>query len=152
MTALPPTGRLLGVDYGTVRHGLAICDAERRIASPWAIRERKNETADAQYFRQLITAEKIVGLVLGLPLRSDGGDNKQSLEVRKFAEWLARETQLPIVFADERFTTVFAEEALWNAGLTHKQRKARRDAVAAQALLHGYLESDRDPTGQALNG
>ena len=139
------TGRLLGVDYGTVRVGLAVCDADRVIASPIATCERKNAEVDAAFYRQLIERERIVGLVVGLPVHLNGREGIKALEARKYGAWLAEATGLPIVFADERFTTVDAESALWNAGLTHRKRKERRDRVAAQIMLQAYIDAKCPP-------
>lgn len=135
------TGRLLGVDFGTVRVGLAICDAERRIASPLTTYQRRDEARDSAYFRQLVAQEQVIGLVVGLPVHTNGTEGEKAKQARAYGAWLHQVTQLPIVFHDERFTTAFAESALWNAGLTHKQRKERRDRVAAQLLLQAYLEA-----------
>jgi putative Holliday junction resolvase len=132
---------LLGVDYGTVRIGLAVCDADRIIASPLEIRERQDTERDATFFRQLVEREQIGGLVVGLPLHTTGREGKKAVESREFGEWLKGVTGLPVVYADERFSTAFAESALWQAGLTHKKRKARRDAVAAQIMLQAFLDA-----------
>jgi putative holliday junction resolvase len=134
-------GRLLGVDFGTVRVGLAVSDPDRIIASPIATRERAGADADTVYFRELVAAERIAGLVVGLPVHLNGREGIKAVEARKFGAWLAEATGLPIVFADERFTTVEAESALWNAGLTHRKRKQRRDRVAAQIMLQAYLDA-----------
>ncbi len=141
-------GRLLGVDYGTVRVGLAISDADRIIASPIATRERAGAVADAAYFRDLVVNERVVGLVVGLPVHLNGREGVKAKEARQFGAWLAEITSLPIVFADERFTTVEAESALWNAGLTHRKRKERRDRVAAQIMLQAYLDAKCPPEGE----
>jgi putative Holliday junction resolvase len=133
--------RLLGVDYGTVRVGLAISDAERRFASPLAVRQRSGPQRDGDYFLRLIKEEDIGGLVVGLPVHLDGREGEKAREARTFGAWLAKTTGLPVVFWDERFSTVEAESALWQAGLTHKKRKERRDRVAAQILLQSYLDS-----------
>ena len=133
--------RLLGVDYGTVRVGLAVTDADRIIASPLEVRERQGDERDSAFFRQLVEREQIGGIVVGLPMHTTGREGIKAAEARTFGEWLRKVTGLPIVFADERFTTAFAESALWQAGLTHKKRKARRDAVAAQMMLQGFIES-----------
>jgi putative Holliday junction resolvase len=132
-------GRLLGVDYGTVRVGLAVSDPDRIIASPLATYTRRDPEADARYFRELVQSESIVGLVVGLPVHLSGREGEKAIEARAFGKWLAEITGLPLVFYDERFTTVQAESALWEAGLTHKRRKDRRDRVAAQMLLQAYL-------------
>lgn len=136
-----PRTRLLGVDYGTVRIGLAITDTDRIIASPLEIRDRQGPDKDAVFFRSLIEREQIGGLVVGLPLHTTGREGIKAEEARAFGAWLVGVTGLPVVFADERFSTAFAESALWAAGLTHKKRKARRDAVAAQVMLQAFIEA-----------
>jgi putative holliday junction resolvase len=136
-----PRTRFLGVDYGAVRIGLAVSDAGRVIASPLEIRERTDSERDGAYFRSLVEREEIGGLVIGLPLHTTGREGTKAAEAREFGEWLKSVTGLPVVYADERFTTAFAESALWSAGLTHKKRKARRDAVAAQMMLQAFLDA-----------
>jgi putative holliday junction resolvase len=133
--------RLLGVDYGSVRIGLAISDPERRLASPLAIYQRQTRERDADYFRALVAAEEIGAFVVGLPIHLSGREGQKATEARAFGAWLAVTTGKPVLFWDERFSTVEAESALWQAGLTHRKRKARRDRVAAQIFLQAYLES-----------
>ena len=134
-------GRLLGVDYGDVRVGLSVSDPDRKIAFPLATYTRQNRDRDAAYFKALVKAEGIAGLVIGLPVHLSGEEGQKAAAARAFAAWLAAATGLPVRFWDERFTTVQAEAALWDAGLTHKKRKARRDKVAAQMLLQAYLDA-----------
>ena len=138
---MTPRGRLLGVDYGSVRVGLAISDADRIIASPLATYERYDADRDAAFFRGMIQKESAVGMIVGLPVHLDGREGVKAVEARQYGAWLQHVSGLPIVFADERFTTVDAESALWNAGLTHKKRKGRRDRVAAQIMLQAYLDA-----------
>jgi putative Holliday junction resolvase len=133
--------RLLGVDFGRVRVGLAVSDPERRIASPLATYVRRDREQDARYFQKVAADEEIGGLVVGLPVHTDGSEGQAAGAARWFGRWLGEVTGLPVVFWDERFTTVEAEEHLWAAGLTHKRRKARRDQVAAQVLLQAYLDA-----------
>jgi putative Holliday junction resolvase len=133
--------RVLGVDYGTVRIGLAVSDPERKIAFPLTTLSRRSRDSDAAAFRDLIEAEEIGRIVVGLPVHLDGREGQKAQEARAFGQWLAGVTGLPIVFWDERFTTVEAESALWSAGLTSKKRKARRDRVAAQILLQAFLDA-----------
>jgi putative Holliday junction resolvase len=131
---------LLGVDYGSVRIGLAVSDADRVIASPLATYERRSADIDAAYFRETIQEEQVSGLVVGLPVHLNGREGTKATEARQYGTWLQQISGLPVVFADERFTTVEAEDALWSAGLTHKKRKGRRDRVAAQIMLQAYLD------------
>lgn len=134
-------GRLLGVDYGTVRVGLAISDPDRLLASPLATYPRQGPEADARYFRELAAAERAVGLVVGLPVHMSGQEGQKAAEARAFGNWLAGLTGLPVVFWDERFTSAEAERLLLDAKLTKKRRKERLDRVAAQILLQSYLDA-----------
>lgn len=133
--------RLLGVDYGTVRVGLAISDPDRKFAFPLDVRQRAGAGADAAFFRDLIEREEVGGIVVGLPIHNDGSEGQKAAEARAFGAWLGKETGLAVAYHDERFTTVLAESALWEAGLTHKRRRERRDKVAAQMMLQAYLEA-----------
>ena len=135
------TGRLLGVDYGAKRVGLAVCDRDRVIASPFATYERRNAEIDGQFFRTVVTEEECVGIVVGLPLHTDGREGVKAVQARAYGVWLSKVTGKTVVYWDERFTTVQAESALWNAGLTHKKRKDRRDRVAAQIMLQTYIDA-----------
>jgi putative Holliday junction resolvase len=121
--------------------GLAVSDAERRLASPLAVYERRSPEHDAEYFRALVETEEIGAIVVGLPVHLDGREGLKAAEARAFGAWLVETVDLPVRFWDERFSTVEAESALWQAGLTHKKRKARRDCVAAQILLQAYLDA-----------
>jgi len=132
---------MLGIDFGTVRVGYAISDPDRIIASPLETYTRRSAVEDAAHLLALIEREEVGLLVLGLPLHTDGRESQKSGEVRKYAEWLKSVTGMTVTFYDERFTTVEAESALWNAGLTHKKRKDRRDRIAAQMMLQSYIEA-----------
>lgn len=136
----PPT-RLLAIDPGKVRLGLAISDADRRIASPLTTYTRRDPKQDALYFKKTVEEEEISQIVIGLPVHLNGSEGEQAKAARKFGVWLQATTGLPCVFYDERYTTSEAESSLWNAGLTHKKRKERRDRVAAQILLQAYLDA-----------
>jgi putative Holliday junction resolvase len=142
--------RLLGVDYGHVRIGLAITDEDRRIASPLATYNRRTRDEDARYFQEVVAAESVEQIVVGLPVHADGSEGEKAVEARRFGAWLAGATGLPIVYFDERFTTVEAESHLLAAGLTSKRRKARRDRVAAQILLQSYIDAGCPPDPKAM--
>jgi len=137
------TGRVLGIDTGAKRVGLAISDPDRIIASPLTTLERQSTERDAQFFRDVIAREQVVLLVVGLPMHTDGREGIKAQEARAYGAWLADITGLPVEYADERFTTVHAESALWDAGLTHRRRKDRRDRVAAQIMLQAYLDDSK---------
>jgi putative holliday junction resolvase len=138
--AVPFHGRLAGIDFGTVRIGVAVTDREQKFASPLANYTRRGEVADAAYFQRLVGDEQIVAFVVGLPVHLDGRESEKSSQARQFGVWLQEKTGLPVVFFDERFTTVEAEQMLSAAEFTKKQRKLRLDKLAAQILLASFLE------------
>jgi putative Holliday junction resolvase len=133
--------RLAGIDYGTVRIGIAIADEEVGIAGPYENYNRRTEALDAKYFQALASGEAIARFIVGLPVHLDGGESQKSQEARAFGVWLHEITGVPVEFFDERFTSAQAEQVLSAASLTKKQRKARLDKLAAQIMLAAYLES-----------
>ncbi len=139
MTNTP--GRVAGIDFGTVRIGIALSDPERTIASPFENYTRRSTELDAKRLRQLAAEEHVTLWVVGLPVHLDGQESRKSVEARQFGQWLARTTGVPVEFFDERFTSIEAEQFLREAGLTKKGRKRRIDMVAAQIMLAAYLES-----------
>lgn len=82
------TGRLLGVDYGTRRVGLAVCDPDRRIASPLTTLERTDATRDAEALRRIVAEEQVVAVVVGLPVHTNGREGVKAKEAREFGAWL----------------------------------------------------------------
>jgi putative Holliday junction resolvase len=135
------SGKVAGIDYGTVRIGIAVSDPDRIIASPYENYTRKNQKSDDAYFCRLVNEERIVQFVVGLPLHISGDLSPKAEEVLEFGHYLQKLTGVKVDYFDERFTSVEAERILMQAGLTDKKRKQRRDMLAAQILLSGYLES-----------
>ncbi len=135
-----PPGRVAGVDFGTVRIGVALSDPEQTLASPYENYTRRGPKADAEWFRRLAAEEDVRRFVVGLPLHLDGHESPKCAEARRFAAWLHETTGVPVELFDERFTSVEAEHLLLDAGLTSRRRKRRRDMLAAQIMLAAYLE------------
>jgi putative Holliday junction resolvase len=121
--------------------GLAVCDPDRKIASPLETYTRKSPEKDAVFYARLCQQEQIVGLVVGLPIHMNGDEGVKAKEARAYGAWLVSVTGMPIAYHDERCTTAAAEEMLWDAGLSHKKRKERRDQLAATLLLQSYLDA-----------
>src|SRR5206468_8349429 len=133
--------RIAGIDYGTVRIGIALADTELGIAGPFENYTRRSVALDGEYFKRLAKEERIGRFVVGLPVHLHGGESQKSSEAREFGKWLQRATGVPVEFFDERFTTSDADELLSTSSFTKKQRQARRDKLAAQIMLTAYLES-----------
>jgi putative Holliday junction resolvase len=145
---------VLGVDYGAVRVGLAVSDPDRKFSFPLEVLQRRSREEDAAFFRALAEREEVGAVVVGLPVHLDGRESRESELARKYGAWLAEVMGLPVSYYDERFTSVQAEGALWDAGLTHGKRKQRRDKVAAQMMLQAYLDAGcpQDAAPGALEG
>jgi putative Holliday junction resolvase len=141
MSDIPQRGRIAGVDYGTVRIGVAISDPRQTIASPLDNHQRGNETSDARYFKRIVAEEEVVLFVVGLPVHTSGAESQKSQEARQFGAWLNATTNVPVTFYDERYTSSAAQEMLIEAGLSAKKRKARLDKIAATLILSAYLEA-----------
>ncbi len=133
--------RVLGIDFGTRRVGAAVSDPRRKIATPLEVYERKDLAQDASHYRALIAEHDVDLIVIGLPVHTSGQEGTSARQARAWGGWLAQETALPVVFHDERFSTVEAEERLLAAGIKRQGRKERRDMLAAQILLQNYLDA-----------
>jgi putative Holliday junction resolvase len=110
--SLPVKARLIGVDLGAKTIGLAISDIERRLASPLKTLRRAAFARDADALTAILAEFDIAGIVLGLPLDLDGRDSPRAQSTRAFARNLAKQTDLPIVFWDERFSTAVVTRSL----------------------------------------
>ena len=133
--------RIAGIDYGTVRIGIALADTEVGIAGPFENYARRSQLLDAAYFATLAKEEQIGRFVVGLPVHLHGGESQKSAEARTFGEWLGKATGVPVEYFDERFTTAEADAVLGAAKLTKKQKQSRRDQLAAQIMLTAYIEA-----------
>ena len=140
--ALDATGRLAGLDYGTVRIGIASCDPSQTWVTPLDTYQRRNEKLDREFFVDLAEREDLVGWVVGLPIHCDGKESQKSAEVRQFSCWLAEVTSLPYLFVDERFTTAEARRLLSETKLSPEKKKKQLDRIAAHLILSHFL-SDR---------
>jgi putative holliday junction resolvase len=142
---LPTTGRLLAIDLGEVRVGLALSDPGQVLASP-AETLQVPRNADGPTLDALVNAaarHEAAGLVVGLPRKLDGREDAPAKRARWFADRLRERTGLPVLLRDERFTTVEAERVLLDADVSRAGRKASIDKVAASVLLQGVLEQQR---------
>jgi putative Holliday junction resolvase len=133
--------RIAGIDYGTVRIGIATADSDVGIAGPYETYMRRNERLDGEYFCRLAAEEHVGRFIVGLPVHCSGDESQKSAEARAFGAWLQQTTKIPVEYFDERYTSAEAEQHLLDAGLTKKRRKVKLDQLAAQIMLAAYLES-----------
>ena len=138
---LPNEGALLGVDHGTRRIGIAVCNGDQTIAAPLETWISRPPELDSRHFRELVSDYRIRGIVVGLPVMTQSGEEgRQAAITRKFGDWLRKAVDLPVVYWDERYSSAAAETLLWSRGETPGRDKSRLDGLAAQIILQGYLD------------
>jgi len=138
--------RILGIDYGRRRLGLALSDASEVLASPLPPRVRANEAADLSFLCDLVAERGIERIVVGLPLLMDGSPGEMADEVLAFAATLEARCKVPVDPFDERLTSREAERVLVQADLSRARRRGLRDSVSAVLILQGYLDRRRGET------
>jgi putative Holliday junction resolvase len=138
--SLARDARVIGIDVGTKTLGLALSDATRNIASALVTLRRSRLADDLKRLLELAAQHGVGGFVVGLPLNLDGSEGPRAQATRAFARNLARATELPVAYWDERLTTVAAERALLEADLSRRRRAQVIDKVAAALILQGALD------------
>jgi putative Holliday junction resolvase len=142
-------GRIMGLDVGEARTGIAMSDPLQMIASPHDTLPVKSDAADAAALAQLARAQEVIRIVVGLPLNQHGERGPQAEKVLRFAEALRAATDVEVVLQDERFSTVAATRSLQASGVKGKKRKGSVDKVAAAHILQTYLDRTK---AQARHG
>lgn len=141
---LPTTGRLLAVDWGDVRIGLALSDESQILASPLeTLVRRAGKRFPMPRFLELVAHHGPVGAVVGLPLTGEGTEEASAAAAREMAATIGRRTGLPVEFWDERMSTARALAAIREQGGSTRGRRGDVDALAAAVLLQHFLESRR---------
>ena len=138
MKAKKPIGRMLGLDMGSVRIGVAISDELGMIASPLKLVLRTGHVV--QDVQELIREYDVSRLIVGLPVGMSGREGPQAAEVRSYTESIAGEFDLPLEYWDERMTTSIAQQFLSANKTKRDKRKQQVDAIAAAVMLQSYLD------------
>lgn len=133
--------RYLAIDLGEKRTGVALGDDLTGIVSPHEVINTSSEAERFNRLKALIEWEGPGALVVGWPLNMDGSVGPNAEKCKRFADKLAESTRLPVHLQDERLSSAVADEQMAMTGLTHKQKKARRDAMAAANILRGFFET-----------
>lgn len=136
-------GRVMALDLGEKRIGVAISDELRLIAKSYAVIKRKSRREDFARYQTIIAEQNITLLVIGLPITLGGTDSQKTTWVRDYADDLRGHITIPITFWDESLTTIEAEASLRERGVRGKKAKERVDAVAAAFILQNYLDAKR---------
>ncbi|MBK7217098.1 MAG: Holliday junction resolvase RuvX [Candidatus Promineofilum sp.] len=141
-----PYGRVMALDLGEKRIGVALSDPTRTIASAHSVLTRKSRLEDVARYTHLIAENGVTLLVVGLPITLGGREGERAAWVRDYAADLAERLPVPIAFWDESLSTVEAQAALRAQGRRGKKLRERVDAVAAAVILQSYLDAQRGVT------
>ncbi len=138
--SLPPNSRIMGLDLGTKTIGLALSDVSRTVATPFETIARSKFTNDINKLLKSVDEHDVFALVIGLPLNLDGSEGPRVQATRAFARNLGKHAEIPIVFWDERLSTVAVERTLLEADTSRKRRAEVIDKMAAAYILQGALD------------
>lgn len=139
--------KVLGIDYGKKRIGVALSDEERKYAFPFKTIENYGDQEVLKVVDDIIQKEKVGRIVIGLPVNLKGEEKEQVKVVQKFADNLKKGLELPVDFEDERLTTKLAERLLRDNPQKKAKQKAALDQQSAVLILQGYLDRNRKRAG-----
>jgi putative Holliday junction resolvase len=137
------TGRVLGLDLGDVRIGVAISDPERRLAVPLGTVQVGRPPGEMRAIADLVKENDVTLVVIGEPISLDGVRRERATHAANFADALRAMLTVPVALHDERFSTTQAERSLRDAGVSGKRRRSVVDAAAAQVILQSWLDGQR---------
>ena len=140
LAAIPPAGKILGLDLGTKTIGVAVSDGMRYSATPLETIKRTKFTQDAERIIALVAENQAVAIILGLPLNMDGTEGPRVQSTRAFARNLSQKLDLPIAFWDERLSTSAVTRMMIEADLRRDRRAEVVDKLAASYILQGALD------------
>lgn len=135
--------RIMALDYGDIRIGIALSDVTRFLASGYENYTRKNLEFDCKHISQIASENNVKIIVIGLPINMDGSKGVRVEKTYEFAEELKKYTSAEIDFLDERLTSVSAEKILISADVSRKKRKEVLDKLSATIILQDYLDVRR---------
>ncbi|MBS3766285.1 Holliday junction resolvase RuvX [Candidatus Bipolaricaulota bacterium] len=135
-------GKILGLDWGSKRIGIAISDREGNVALGRPSHHREDLESDLDYLEELVEGEDVSLVVIGMPFHMNGGEGQSAEKVREFKQALEERLPVPVDTMDERLTSSEAERVMIESDLRREERKEKRDRVAATLILQRYLDSE----------
>ena len=136
--------KYIAFDIGDKRIGVAVSDPFGDFAMPLETYYRKNFQKDVEYLINLAKQRYADVIVCGLPLNFDGSESEQTIKTKSFVEEMKKRTEIPIVFEDERFTTMQAQRVLLEADMRRNDRKTVVDKIAASYILETYMQKQKN--------
>jgi putative holliday junction resolvase len=142
-TTLPREGRVLCLDVGTTTIGLALSDLGRMIATPHSTINRTKFTKDIEKLKEIISAQRVCGLIISYPLNMDGSHGPRTQSVRTFVSTMSKHVELPMLLWDERLSTMAVERMMIEADMSRARRAELVDKLAASYILQGFLDAEK---------
>jgi putative Holliday junction resolvase len=136
--------KLLGIDYGEKRIGLALSDELGSFAHEHAVLIDLTNEAVLEYLRKLIISEDIEKIVIGLPLNMSGEETYKAQDVREFAGMLENHLDREVLFEDERWTTKMVDKTMREMKISQREARERKDMLAAKYILQSYMDRERE--------
>lgn len=149
LSDLPANGRIIAIDPGTKRCGVAICDELRITTRPLDVIHRTSWKKLLSIVKQIVSEYDAVALVMGLPLETDGSENEMSAEARRMAKNFGLSLSIPVFLQDERVTSYEAKARLWQRGTDLKTTRRLVDSEAAAIILSDFLDRVAGQTDQS---
>ncbi|MFQ5456214.1 MAG: Holliday junction resolvase RuvX [Nitrospirota bacterium] len=140
--------RVLGIDIGERRIGIAISDEYQWIANPYSVIDKKIADSYICDILKIVEDNEIEKIVVGLPLKLDGNVGIEGEKAIKFREEIKEESDIPVILWDERFSSISANRILLDADMSRKKRKKVIDKMAAAIILQSYLDSEQNKSGK----
>lgn len=140
ISGVPATGRLVALDPGTKRVGVAVCDENRVVARPLNVLQRTSWKKLLAQVKDILAEFDAAALVVGLPYNFDGTESEMTAEARDMARKLSLSVEIPVYLQDERATTYEARGRLWNVGLEGEKMRSVLDSEAASIILSDFLD------------
>ncbi len=137
------TVRIMGLDVGDLRIGVAVSDATGQMAQPLGAVDRGPRDREIEKLKELIREHDVGEIVVGFPLTLEGEVGPQARKVAEYARILKKELEVPVKLWDERLSTMMVEKAMVSAGVKRRKRKRAVDKLAAAVILQGYLDARR---------
>jgi putative Holliday junction resolvase len=142
-------GRLLALDVGGRRVGIAVSDETQTLARSLTVLRRRSKAQDFEVLSDLVREQSVRAVVIGLPLSRDGSEGAQARRIRRYAAAMsealaARGLDIPVIFYDETLSTVTASERMIASGRRRRDRRRNVDAVAAAVILQGFLDTQAE--------
>jgi len=149
---MPKSGKVLAVDYGNVRIGIALSDEDQVVSFPKESIRNTSKINVLKRIKEIIEADNVLEIVIGMPYSMEGAKSDQSIKTENFYKFIKESVSIPVLTYDERLTSIESDVILNTLRLRGNKRKIERDIIAASLILQNYLEYKRNKGKKGAQG